>query len=216
MWSQLRAFQRRAIGSARYRWALQRLRWLGIVRLLGDRPADAIPVSPVDMLLLYRSIRARRPKVVMEFGTGNSTLVIAEALRRNGAGHLLSVDTSRRWIGETEKNMPAQLRPFVTLHHSPCARDATDSEPCHRYLDLPDRPLDFLFLDGPDPGDVADWTGHPIASDPVHLEHRFNPGFRMLIDARKANTAFLKRRLKRSYRISEDRRFKLTILDLVQ
>jgi hypothetical protein len=211
----LAEFEQRAVVSVAFRSLRLVMRAAGLAQLLDDRPADALRWSPVTLWTLYRHVRARRPHAVVELGTGCSTVIIGEALRRNGAGHLISVDANARWLGETEKNLPPALRPFVTLLHSPVLIEEIDGEPCHRFSLLPDQSLDFLYVDGPGPKDVPGWQGKVVAADPIHLEARFNPGFRMVVDKRSRNVTFLRRHLRRSYRVGENRRFGLTRFELL-
>lgn len=211
----LAGLRRRVKVGVRVRWSRRGMRSSGLDALLARRPADAYRPSPVDMWTLYRNIRLRKPMLVMEFGTGCSTLVIAAALRRNGRGRLISVDANERWLAESEKGLPPDLRPLVTLHFSPCVVETIDGTRCHRFAHLPDLPLDFLFLDGPGIADVPDWADNkPMSSDPIHLEPRFNWGFRMLVDGRRDNAAFLRHHLRRSYQVHEERPFRLTRFDL--
>jgi hypothetical protein len=204
-----------AVVRARSAWWWGFMQAAGLAKLLDDRSPEAIGWSSAKMWTLYRNIRSRCPQRVMELGTGCSTVVIAEALRRNGMGHLVTVDANERWLGETEKSLSPALRRHVTLHHSPIVVDAIEGEACHRYVDLPDQPLDFLYVDGPDRKDVPGWThGKPVAADPLHLEPEFSPGFRMLFEKRSATIAFLRRHLRRRYRVRHDRYFLLTSMDL--
>jgi hypothetical protein len=49
-----------------------------------------------DAAVAYAFVRERRPPVVVEVGSGNSSRVIRAALDRNGAGRLLSIDPEPR------------------------------------------------------------------------------------------------------------------------
>jgi hypothetical protein len=141
---------------------------------------------------------------------------MAAALRKNGAGHLLCVDASRRWIAETARLLPPELAPYVTLHYSEAAVDTVNGVLCHRYRDIPIDTIDLLYLDGPDTRDVVGWPGgKPMSADPIHLEARFRPGFRMYVDGREPNVAFLKQWLRRRYRVKRDRWFRQTCFDLL-
>jgi hypothetical protein len=147
---------------------------------------------------------------VLEFGVGCSTYVIAEALHRNSHGVLHSVDANASWIAEIESRIPVHLREHVSLHFSELATTEIAGEPCHVYKTVPEIPIDFLYLDGPDTRDIPSWTHKPIAADPIVLEDRFRPWFRMMVDKRPANVAFLKRHLRRRYQIKSDDLFRNT------
>src|SRR5699024_11233349 len=49
-------------------------------------PLRGWATSPDVLLRLHTHIMATRPNVIVEFGSGASTLVIADALSQNGAG----------------------------------------------------------------------------------------------------------------------------------
>ncbi|NOG31628.1 hypothetical protein HLB35_07330 [Halomonas sp. TBZ9] len=53
-------------------------------------PLRGWPVSPDFLLRLHRWIIEHKPKVIVETGSGASTLVIADALRQNNQGKLYS------------------------------------------------------------------------------------------------------------------------------
>jgi len=70
--------------------------------------------------VLYEHIRENRPKNVLELGTarGGSAVFIAAALEANGAGHLMSVDSTRwQWLDPTPREVleKAGLSSWVTL-----------------------------------------------------------------------------------------------------
>ncbi len=83
----------------------------------GSRPADSYYPDSVDLYYLYAHIRERRPKVVLEFGSGMSTAVMAHALAKNGEGHLYSLDASERWAESTARALPTGLRKFATVEY---------------------------------------------------------------------------------------------------
>jgi hypothetical protein len=76
---------------------------------------------------------------------------------------------------------------------------------------VPDVVPDLLYLDGP-PLSAA----RPVAVDPLDLEDRFPRGFTMVVDGRRSNVEFLKRHLRRTYRVHERRRFHNTLFALTE
>lgn len=188
----------------------------GLNALFKSRPADAIPPSGYDLWALYRSVRAQQPRVCVEFGAGSSTLLIAETLRRNGGGHLYSYEANARWAEQINVDLPAHLKPFVTIMHTPVSVTEHKGEMCHVHSGLLARKIDFLFLDGPHPSDIPGWPQGvaEVAVDPLLLEPNFNDRFRMIVDARLKNLDFLKRHLTRRYKIKHHDIFKWTTFDL--
>src|SRR5688572_7667144 len=107
-----------AFGAIQWPWLLRSLHGgkLADKHALLDRlglPYDALPhlgswKADTGLLkLLVDHIEAHRPRLVVEFGTGASTLVLARALQRFGGGTLISfdcfgdfVDATRKWLAD--------------------------------------------------------------------------------------------------------------------
>lgn len=214
MWDRIK---RKTYGSATLRFARWNVERHGLNKLFARRPDDAKPPQAFDLWNLYRNVRSRWPNVTVEFGCGCSTLVMAEAMHRNGGGKLIVLEADQRWIDASAAELPKHLRDVVEYRFAPLIKTSIDGEDCHLYSNAPTGPIDFLYLDGPDPAHVPGWPvpGHPISGDPVKMEAQFSPRFRMIVDSRKANVAFLKRHLKRQYRSATNSIFGTTNFDLL-
>ena len=95
-----------------------------------------IPFPPVaeDLARLHRLIRKRKAFTVLEFGSGLSTIVIADALSKNKADFLaleekpdlrnrfmfqiFSVESDKQWIEHSQSNFPKHLLEHVNFHYS--------------------------------------------------------------------------------------------------
>jgi predicted O-methyltransferase YrrM len=115
-----------AVGAVQWPWLLRSLHGgrLKDKHALLDRlglPHDALPnlgswKADTGLLTLVADhILAAKPRRVVEFGTGASTLVVARALQMVGGGEFLSfeqhpdfVEATRRWLGE--HGLQADLR----------------------------------------------------------------------------------------------------------
>jgi predicted O-methyltransferase YrrM len=155
-----------AIGAVQWPWLLRSLYGgrLKAKQALLDRlglPDDALPYLgswKADVGLLEQvtdHILEAKPEVVVEFGTGASTLVLARALQMTGRGELISFDqhadfvaATREWLAE--HGLEADVR-AVPLERSP------DGWPglWYRHGRLPER-IDFMLVDGPP------WSLHPL------------------------------------------------------
>jgi predicted O-methyltransferase YrrM len=147
-----------------------------------DLPYDALPnlgswkADTGLLTLLTDHILERRPRLVVEFGTGASTLVLARALQKAGGGRLISfeqhedfVDSTRGWLAEY--GLQADLR-AVPLRPSP------DGWPGLWYAHgrLP-RNIDLMLIDGPP------WTIHPLTRGAAaSLFDNVSPGGTVLLD----------------------------------
>lgn len=64
----------------------------GVLEVLSRGETTEIAIVHGDLARIHKLIRTRKPRVVLEFGVGFSTLVIAHALGQNEIGHLFTVD----------------------------------------------------------------------------------------------------------------------------
>ena len=64
-------------------------------------PMRGLAVSPDLALLLYEMVHEQRPTLVVECGSGVSSLVIGYALKSIGAGHLISFEHDARYAERT-------------------------------------------------------------------------------------------------------------------
>jgi hypothetical protein len=53
---------------------------------------DSGMIGLSDAMAYYAMIRSRRPEVVLEVGSGSSTLIASEAVKRNGSGRIVCVE----------------------------------------------------------------------------------------------------------------------------
>ena len=102
---------------------------------------------------LIRAIAARRPQRLVELGSGVSTLVIAAALRNNGAGRLISIDAEEAFAAQTREQLQRQdlgdwveLR-IAALTEMKCEGIARPWYDTRMLSDLTD--VDLLLIDGP-------------------------------------------------------------------
>ncbi len=151
----------------------------------GDRLGG---VNPGDRQAIYRILLARRPRSVLEIGThiGASTLHLASALVRLGAGRLTTVDV----LDVNADDGPWRLvgvpeRPAILAARVNCDEPIEFiTSPALAYLRHTDRIFDFIFLDGDHaPGavyqEVAAAT-RVLASGGTLLLHDFYPDVRPL------------------------------------
>jgi len=100
-------------------WAGHQLRQHGALDVLltfhAARPSGANFADLTDLWFLYRMIRQRKPRTLLEFGSGCSTVILAQALWNNQChsadrgGYLYSIDADPYWADATAKAMPAHL-----------------------------------------------------------------------------------------------------------
>ncbi len=194
-----------------------------------------------DLVRLHQLVRDRRVFTVLEFGIGYSTLVIADALAKNAddfaesdaevelqpadAFRVFSVDASEAWIAAAMARIPDGLHTHIVASHSPVRAGTFNGQLCHFYDRLPNVVPDFIYLDGPDPRDVAgavnglDFSQRErtvMAGDLLLMEPSFVPGLMILVDGRTNNARFLAHNFRRTYDWLEDPGGGFTMFELVE
>jgi len=161
-------------------------------------PHDALPhlgswKADTGLLnLVTDHIFEHRPKLVIEFGTGASTLILARALQQAGGGTLISfdqhahfVDSTRQWLADY--GLKADLR-AVPLRASPAGWPGL----WYDHGALPSG-IDLMLIDGPP------WSVHPMTRGAAAiLFDSISPGGTvMLDDAARPGERFIARRWRR-------------------
>jgi predicted O-methyltransferase YrrM len=160
---------------------------------------DALPHLgswKADTYLLHRiveEIEERRPQVVVELGSGATSLVIARALEQHGKGSLHSYDQHEPFIREMDKWL-AEHRLSAYFHYAPLT--LRDPAWPGLWYDLPEVParIDMLVIDGPP------WAVHPFARGMAdRLFDRIAPGGLVFLDdAARPGERFVARRWRKS------------------
>lgn len=191
----------------------------------GVNPEDAapLPVELGDLIRLHFLTRSRKVTTILEFGVGKSTLVFADALKKNkeefgefvrnnlrraNPFEIHSVDNNKKWIGKCKKGFQAKLLDFVHFHLSEVEMTTFNGRACTMYKKLPNICPDLIYLDGPDLFSVkntvrgistASSDRTPMSADVLILEPFLLPGTLIVVDGRTANARFLKNNLQRNW-----------------
>ncbi len=119
-------------------------------------------------------IHERRPEVIVEAGSGRSTVIIADTLSRMGDGYLVSLEhlaefdlSTTEWLAANHLDEFAEVRyaPIVDCWYDPAA-----------WADLTD--IDMLIVDGP-PGHLSHLAREPAMR---RLADKLSPGAIVILD----------------------------------
>ena len=203
------------------RWALQiekrewgmylagrEARRLGLTRMYEKLHPVAYRPDWVDLLNIYNLVRRRKPKVIVEFGSGCSTIMFAKALADNhaagdGFGALYSVETSEHFKKYTESYIPQDLRSHIEMIHSGIELGEVAGKRVMWHRTVPDVSPNLVYLDGPDYQDFS--SDVETQADGVMLEDKAPADYAILIDGRRKTFEFTRSNLKRSYKESVNR-----------
>lgn len=154
-------------------------------------PPGALPplggwAASADILILLAEwILDRKPALVVELGSGVSSLVIGRCLQLNGRGQFLSYDHDAAFLAITARRMRLAELPYIGSH-IPLGADSWYSLPGNgEPLDvlLPGgvsentRGIDLLFIDGPPMA-----HGEEVRAGASRLFRHLTPGALVLLD----------------------------------
>lgn len=106
-----------------------------------------------------------RPSLVFECGSGMSTVLIAERLRRAGGGRVVSLESGEEFAAATRARLSAAgLDGYATVVHAPLVERRIGDESWQWYAPSYESeleaPIDLLIVDGP-PGHSARLARYP-------------------------------------------------------
>lgn len=183
------------------------------------------PFEPeyADLCRLHWLCLSRKTLNVLEFGSGFSTVAIADAMRildtHFGAWaaentrvekpfHVFAVEESERFAGITRDRLGDELGVFATVSQSSVEVYDYDHRICTVYSSLPNISPDLVYLDGPSQFATTETVNGfsfdsvarmPMVADLLRFEFFLEPGTLILVDGRTANVRFLKAYFKRNW-----------------
>lgn len=118
---------------------------------------------PDFLLELARHALDARPRVVLECGSGLSTVILARCLQGNGTGHLYSLEHDPECVRHVNYQLIRQgLSEWATVLEAPLEPVTLTGEtwPWYATEKLPDLQIDMLVIDGP-PGRIRRHARYP-------------------------------------------------------
>lgn len=121
-------------------------------------------MSPEVCAAMVTEILVARPAVIVELGSGVSTLLAAYALRKLGSGSLFSLEHDPDFLAVSNQQLAdRKLSGFVNLALAPLRTLDLEEGPWQWYdlsgLEVP-APIDLLIVDGP-PGNIQPLSRYP-------------------------------------------------------
>jgi hypothetical protein len=143
-------------------------------------------MDPVGLMALVAHVDRQRPAVVLELGSGTSTVWLHRALSRHGAGRLVSVDHDAQFLGVTRDWLARESGPVVSeVRHAPLEAMQVNGRLATWYQlsafdDITD--VEMLIVDGP-PQAVGSLARFPAL--PLLVDRLASPAWVILDDAER-------------------------------
>jgi glycosyltransferase involved in cell wall biosynthesis len=138
-------------------------------------------LSSQAMQEVVRHVLVDQPKVVVECGSGGSTMWIGRALRRLGDGRLISLEDSAEWVAIVTGLLQHEGLSNVGVRHAPMEpiQVAGHEQPWYSVSALTDiEGIDLLLVDGP-PGHTNKLARYPAVPA---LRDKLRPGATVMLD----------------------------------
>ena len=179
----------------------------------------------LDLFSIYQTIYLNNRTTILEFGSGCSTLVMAQCLsdlkkkfskeikriRRANPFELFFVENEKKYLKYTKDSLRMlKLNTKINPYFSEVEMSTFQDLYCTEYKKLPRCNPDFIYLDGPGQDKVKKNINNftiannidmcPMASDILKFEFFLLPGTIIMVDGRGQNTLFLRKNLKRNWK----------------
>jgi predicted O-methyltransferase YrrM len=147
-------------------------------------PMRGWAASPDFLVLVLGEILACKPNLIVELGSGVSTIISAYALEKLGKGKLISIDHDSRFLQKTNQQIDLhRLNNIVQTVHAPLTKINLNGIDWQWY-DLASADItntvDILVVDGP-PGNLQARSRYPAL--PLFAEHLSGDAVLFLDDA---------------------------------
>jgi predicted O-methyltransferase YrrM len=121
-------------------------------------------ISPDFTRILMKYIFDIKPELVVELGSGVSTIISGYCLKMNGKGKLISLEHEAKYYQDSLTNIKAHgLEDYVELYLAPLKQYILD-DATYLWYDLSkvtiDNPVDMMTVDGP-PGTIQKESRYP-------------------------------------------------------
>jgi hypothetical protein len=213
----------------------------GLIRYFKGGKKGAFEPVYCDLAYLHHLAISRKVFTVLEFGIGWSTIVLADALRKNeekwnrsgikddfrvrSPFKIFSIDSSRSWIANMNVIIPPELKKYIKISFSSVKAGLFNGRICHFYQNIPDIVPDLVYIDGPDPADVSgkinglSWKNPErtvMSGDILLMESTFLPRTIVAIDERNNNARFLEKNLQRNWEIDYGKEGDIITMELLE
>jgi hypothetical protein len=116
-------------------------------------PLGGYSMEPDCASVLAQHILRHEPRLIVEAGSGSSTIVAAYCLRRIGAGKVIALEQGRAWAEAQQLDLERRgLSAFAEVRVAPLERQSVDGREFDWFAAAArrfDAPIDLLVVDGP-------------------------------------------------------------------
>ncbi len=178
-------------------YALRLSKYPELKRLLDAfASTESAAIDLADAIAIYEVILRRRPKYLLELGTGTSSVVIALAINRlqkedaTYTPTFITIEENEQWLNYHEQHFPIELRPLAQIICRPVVGKVIGNEKVACYAEIPIYPYEFIHIDGP-----LKLLGAKVSSDLLDIEPHLANCCYAIFDGRHDSARFAMRHL---------------------
>ncbi len=121
-------------------------------------------ISPDFANIIVSLVKEKKPAVILELGSGVSTLVTAYALKATGRGKVIALEHNENFASVSNNNLEKHdLQNMATVIHAPL-KEVKIQDKNFLWYDIKQlekiNSIDFLIVDGP-PGNIQELARYP-------------------------------------------------------
>jgi len=128
--------------------------------------------QPITLWLAVQTILSIKPKMILESGTGASTIVLSLAVKKLKSEDptfdckIVSMESVKEWYDVAQENLPEHHSDTVEIIYGPRQKYEASMFRGYIHSNIPDYNYDFVYLDGPK---FDDEKGTSFCADPIYL-----------------------------------------------
>jgi hypothetical protein len=150
-------------------------------------------VGLTDYYFLAKYIKENKINKVLELGTGVSTFLIAETLKKySKKPTLISMESKKKYYDKQKKVFPFKKYNFCKILLSKRKKYEYSFLTGFGYQNIPDLDYDLVFIDGPDPNKYKRDEPASFCFDFINLILKNNKPFDVIIDTRMSTSIVTK------------------------
>ena len=185
-------------------WLYSKFYLTKVMKVEFPKSSFLINIDYIDLLNLWKNIIKRKPKVIVEIGSGYSTFLIIAAINKINKQidekiKFFSVEQSNDYLIDLKKLMTEQMINSIEFIITDLKIVNINDVSVSICTNFPQEKINFLYEDR------ADHPEYSIAGDAVKIENEMPNDFFICVDGMKDSVNFYKKNLKRKYNVVESK-----------
>lgn len=150
--------------------------------------------QPITLWLAVQTILSIKPKMILESGTGASTIVLSLAVKKLKSEDptfdckIVSMESVKEWYDVAQENLPEHHSDTVEIIYGPRQKFEASIFRGYIHSNIPDYDYDFVFLDGPS---FDDEKGTTFCADALYVYQKSGKKTLLGVFDGRASSAFV-------------------------